>query len=600
MKSETKTYKSYKSYLVHHLFAQNQKYLFIANLLGIFIIALARTLVPLTIGIIISDVVTGIFSNIGPLLLATLALMLLRSGGDYVSMMIGHRYGMKVEKNMRKEFFDIIQLKPLRYHDNARTGDLLALATNDLRVINTMVAHGSFFVFPFFQVVMTATALINTIDLRLALISIPFLILYIYFVLRFRKNIKPYASEQLTKHSKLATVFQDSITGAVVVKAFTAEDLERKKYRTAVQDFRKNWVGLNKVQARFFPLLVLYLLIGTTFLVSCLFVFENTLTIGSLTSINLLLITLIDPTNMVHWSTRDMLGGFAACSRLYADLTKEQVEEQTEKLVNWPENFQGGITFKNVFFRYENKIKTNPTVLKDISFHIEPKQKVAIVGPTGCGKTTLAKLILSLYEPQSGEILLDDENIKKYSLKVLRKHVGYIEQDIYLFGRSIRDNIAFGKPDATEEEILEAARLAQVDDFTKKFPNGYDTIVGERGTRLSGGEKQRIAIARAFLTDPEILMLDDSVSAIDSETEEKIGRAMENIQKNRTTLIITHRLHSIRTADKVILLKNGKLIAEGTHDELIKTHQDYRRIFGKQIELPELVKAQTNGGASNV
>jgi ATP-binding cassette subfamily B protein len=594
MKSETKTYKSYKSYLVHHLFAQNQKYLFIANLFGIFIIALVRTLVPLTIGIIISDVVTGTFSNIGPLLLATLALMLLRSGGDYVSMMIGHRYGMKVEKNMRKEFFDIIQLKPLRYHDNARTGDLQALATNDLRVINTMVAHGSFFIFPFFQAGMSIYVLINTIDLRLALISIPFLILYIYFVLRFRKNIKPYASEQLTKHSTLATVFQDSITGAEIVKAFTAEDLERKKYKTAVQDFRENWVGLNRVQARFFPLLVLYLLIGTTFLASCFFVYDNTLTIGSLTSINLLLITLIDPTNMVHWSTKDMLAGFAACSRLYSDLTKEQVEEQAEKST-WPDNFQGGITFKNVSFRYENNIKTNPTVLKDISFHIEPKETVSIVGPTGCGKTTLAKLILSLYEPQTGEILLDNENIKKYSLKVLRKHVGYIEQDVYLFGRSIRENIAFGKPNATEEEILEAAKLAQVDDFTKKFPNGYDTIVGERGTRLSGGEKQRIAIARAFLTDPEILMLDDSVSAIDSETEEKIGRAMENIQKNRTTLIITHRLHTIRTSDKVILLKNGKLLAVGTHDELIKMHQDYRRIFGKQIELPELVKS--NGGA---
>jgi ATP-binding cassette subfamily B protein len=184
--------------------------------------------------------------------------------------------------------------------------------------------------------------------------------------------------------------------------------------------------------------------------------------------------------------------------------------------------------------------------------------------------------------------LINGKNIQELPLKNLRRHVGYIEQDTYLFSRSIRENIAFGKPEASDEEIANVAALAQVDDFAKHFPDKLETIVGERGTRLSGGEKQRVAIARAFLTEPEILILDDSVSAVDSETEEKIGIAMENVLKNRTTIIITHRLHTIRTSDKILVLKGGELVAEGKHDDLIKTSEDYRRIFRKHIKLPEL------------
>ena len=223
----------------------------------------------------------------------------------------------------------------------------------------------------------------------------------------------------------------------------------------------------------------------------------------------------------------------------------------------------------------------------NLNFSIEPFQRVALVGPTGCGKSTLAKLILSLYLPQKGSILIDGLNIQNYSLKTLRKHIGYIEQEVYLYPRSIKENIKFGKPEATDEQILNAAKLAQVDEFVQGFPKGYETIVGERGTRLSGGEKQRVAIARAFLTDPAILILDDSVSAVDSETEEKIGRAMENILKNRTTIIITHRLHTIRTSDKIIVLKRGEIVAEGNHNELLQGSEDYRRIFGRSITLPQ-------------
>jgi ATP-binding cassette subfamily B protein len=278
-----------------------------------------------------------------------------------------------------------------------------------------------------------------------------------------------------------------------------------------------------------------------------------------------------------------MMNGFAAVSRLYTSLSKGESETDKDTTLGWPVQFKGKIEFKNVSFTHENEIKNHPPTLSNITFSIEPFERVALVGPTGCGKSTLAKLILSLYRPQEGSILLDGVDISNYSFEALRRHIGYIEQEIYLYPRTIKENIKFGKPNATEEEIFKAAKLAQVDDFVKQRPDGYESIVGERGIRLSGGEKQRIAIARAFLTDPKILIFDDSVSAVDSETEEKIGLAMENILRNRTTIIITHRLHTIRNSDKIIVLKHGKIVAEGKHNNLLQSSEDYRRIFGKKI-----------------
>ena len=334
-------------------------------------------------------------------------------------------------------------------------------------------------------------------------------------------------------------------------------------------------------------MLVLYLTIGVSLIFCIVFVFQNSLTIGDLVATNLLLLTLVNPTNLIWWATNDMMSGFAACSRLFTALSNDNDEDEQSKDQQWPKEFKGKIEFRDVTFAYENGEKNRSPVLKNLNFIIEPNQKVALVGPTGCGKTTIAKLLLLLYKPQSGTIFLDGKNIQNYPLEELRRKIGYIEQDVYLFSQTILENIAFGNQNARDDEIINIAKLAQVDDFVQNFSDGYNTVVGERGTRLSGGEKQRVAIARAFLTDPAMLILDDSVSAIDSETEEKIGRAMENIIRNRTTLIITHRLHAIRTSDKILVLKHGRIVAEGNHSELFQSSEDYRRIFGKRVSLSD-------------
>ncbi|MFX0065430.1 MAG: ABC transporter ATP-binding protein [Candidatus Hermodarchaeota archaeon] len=596
MNLDVKKHKSYIRWLLYHLY--KQKFLTLGVLLGIAIVTFSRVIIPVIIGDIIDNaLITRNMANLIVLLAIMLVAYLIRNAMDYITMMVGHFLGLRTEQNMRQEFFDTIQFKPLRYHDQARTGDLQALTTNDLRIINTMISHGAFYIYPFFQVILAGLLLVLTLDFRLALICTPLMLLYIYFVLDYRKKIAPYAAERMVTHSNVAVVLQDSISGAAVVRSFTAEALERKKFHQAVIGYRDNRVGESRVHARFYPLLVLYIAIGITFLASCVFVFQNTLTVGVLTAANLLLITLIDPTNMIFWATNDMMSGFAACSRLFNAISVEDSEETESKLKEWPESFKGRIEFRNVTFAYGDGEANHPPILRNLTFTIEPYQRVALVGPTGCGKTTLVKLLLRLYDPQEGTILLNGIDIREYPLEALRRHIGYIEQDIYLFSRTISENIAFGKPNATQEEIIDVAEFAQVDEFVRAFSEGYNTIVGERGTRLSGGEKQRVAIARAFLTDPEILILDDSSSSLDSETEARISRAMDNIAKNRTTLIITHRLHTIRKSDKIIILKRGTIVAEGNHKDLLRKSEDYRRIFGKWSLLVDL---QDQGSQKNI
>ena len=587
-------YRSYKTWFLHHL--AKQKILVFGVLLGIGVVTFSRVIIPVIIGSIIDNaLIAQNLVNLVILLAVVLVVFLIRNFMDYATMMAGHWLGLRTEQNMRQEFFDNMQTKPLRYHDQARTGDLQALATNDLRIINTMIAHGAFYIYPFFQVILAPILMFFLLDFRLALICAPFILVYMYFINHYRKKITPWAAGRMVTHSNVAVTLQDNIAGTAIVKSFTAEEIERRRFHEAVIGYRDNRIGESRVQARFYTLLVLLLAIGVVFLVSSILVLLGNLSIGSLLAANLLLLTLIDPTNMIFWATNDMMSGAAAGSRLHAAMSKEEEEQSKSNLQGMTDDFKGRIEFKNVTFAYGNNENIKTPILRDLSFTVEPNQRVAFVGPTGCGKTTLAKLLLRLYEPQEGTILLDGIDIRDYPLEALRRCVGYIEQDVYLFSQSISENISFGKPGTPREEIRSAAELAQVDEFVREFKDGYDTVIGERGTRLSGGEKQRVAIARALLTDPDILILDDSVSAVDSETEEKIARAMENVLKNRTTLVITHRLHTIRTSDKIIVLKSGKVVTEGTHSELLRHSEDYRRIFGKHLVLPEIT-AQVSGG----
>jgi len=265
--------------------------------------------------------------------------------------------------------------------------------------------------------------------------------------------------------------------------------------------------------------------------------------------------------------------GLAGARRILELMNRENNLDQNER--GYQGRMRGEVTFENVYFAYQNQ----EVVLKNISFHVKPGQTVAIVGQTGSGKTTLVKLINRIYDVSSGRILVDGVDVRDWNLEALRRQISIIEQDVFLFSQTIAENIAFGHPEASLEEIIEAATAAQADEFIRSFEKGYDTVIGERGVTLSGGQRQRLALARAFLTQPSILILDDSTSAIDSATEDKIQRAIYTAAQGRTTFIITHRLSQIRWADVILVLRKGELVAAGSHDELMKSSDAYRNIF---------------------
>ncbi len=579
-----------KWFFVHVL---NHKMLFTLNFIGIVAVTYLRTVIPVFIGDLTDSliekqfVITIFFEQFEMTLLSIILILLglyfLRNIIEYTTWMIGHQLGSKTEQSMRKEFFENVQNKPLSFHDGIKTGDLQALATNDLRVVNTLIAHGSFYLYPFVQTIITLVQ-INTFNWRMGLIIIPFLVLYVIFVLRYRKHLIPYSKASLRKHADVTVSLQESLNSVQVAKAFCAEDFEYRKFRKSVQAFRKNRLGEIGIQARFYPLLTLYAAIGISLVSGTILIIYGLMSIGELTAVLLLLLALINPTDMIFWATRDMIRGFGASERLFSTISTGKVELLPDIKTDYTDVFKGAIEFQNVSFTYTNGNHKNIQVLKNLTFKIEPNQRVALVGPTGCGKTTLAKLLLRLYDPQEGTILLDGKSIQEYPLEMVRQQVSLIEQDIYLFSQTIEENIKFGFPNASKEKIIEVAKLAQAHDFITNFDKGYDTIVGERGTTLSGGEKQRVAIARAFLTNPDVLILDDSMSSIDSETEEKIAKAIKNILEDRTTLIITHRLHTIRTSDLILVMKNGEIVAQGQHDELLKSSQDYRKVFGMHLD----------------
>ncbi|MGC9781032.1 MAG: ABC transporter ATP-binding protein [Candidatus Heimdallarchaeota archaeon] len=523
------------------------------------------------------------------------------------------------ERSIRDDFYRSVQSKSMAFHDTAKVGELMSQATFDVRIINATVSPGLRMIA---QAILTAGAAFGLLfyyDWRIALAVIAFTPLYILTVRNYSKKLHP-LTEKVQKQFGIAnSLLQENVSGIRVVRAFTAEKHETKRFSKEVDELRDDIIARGERQALYFPPLILSLSITISLGLSVLLIATGSMSGGEAIAITGALFQLYNPTYMISWVLYLTHMGLAGAKRIITTMKEEEIIVEKPDAIKFTD-IQGRVDYINVDFSYyklrdktrktgtENKkqeTKEKPEVnvretLKDINLTANPGDIVAILGPTGCGKSTITKLLARMYDVDSGEILIDGKNIQDITLDSLRKNIGVIEQDIFLFSTTIKENIAYGVDrKVSDEEIIEYAKAAQAHNFIITFDDGYDTLVGERGVTLSGGQKQRIAIARAFLANPKILILDDSASAIDAQTEELIQKAMDRLLENRTVFIITHRLATIKRANKILVLRKGEIVAQGYHDSLLKSSEDYRRVFGRHLKLPPIDEAIgiTSGGS---
>ena len=525
----------------------------------------AETLIAISIGVLILLVTDGLASL----------------GASISTMTLAQR----LERDTREELYISLLGKSQTFHDRQRVGDIMARATDDVYQINGMVMPGFLFIFDTVLGIVVPLTFLATIRVELLLVPILFVISYIISVREYAGRLNPVVNNQRAKFGIMNAGLEESISGIEVVKASAQENFEREKFRFNAREFRKWFVKQGYTEAGYLPLLLYGIALGLTFLHSILLFQEGVVTIPDIIAVMGMMGVLRFPVFISIFSLSLFQLGIASARRILNIINEET--ELDENAEGHSESIKGKIEFKNVSFGYEDG-----KVLEDITFTIEPGQTVAIIGQTGSGKSTLTELINRTYDATSGQILIDGVDVREWNLTALRSQISKIEQDVFLFSRSIAENIAFGAPGTPQEEIERAAREAQAHDFIMSFKDGYQTELGERGVTLSGGQRQRIALARAFLSDPRILILDDSTSAIDSATEDEIQKAIRRAQEGRTTLLITHRLSQIRWADHILVIDGGKLVAQGSHEDLLRTSPIYRRIFSRyDVALPPLEPA---------
>lgn len=480
----------------------------------------------------------------------------------------------RIERDARDELYVSLLGKSQTFHGRQRIGDIMARATNDVRMLNTMFSPGVMLVTDALMGLIVPTILISQISPRLLLVPAIFTVLLVITVYDYNRRLKPVSIAQREQYGEMNAGLAEAVAGIEVVKGNAQEQQEWGRFSHNARVFRDYFVQQGVIEARYWPALVFALSYAGCFLHGLALWNRGLVTLGEVVAFVGLFNALRFPTFISIFTFNLVQLGVASAERILEMINTETELDENVGGISKP--LKGEVVFDNVTFGYNGK-----PVLKDVSFAIQPGETVAIVGQTGSGKSTLTQLINRIFDVDSGRVLVDGVDVRDWSLEALRSQVSTIEQDVFLFSRTIGENIAFGCGDATQEEIEAAAREAQAHDFILSFSEGYQTEVGERGVTLSGGQRQRIAIARAFLTDPRILILDDSTSAIDSATEDKIQKAMRRISRERTTFIITHRLSQIRWADRILVLRQGQLVDQGSHEALMARSEAYRRIFAR-------------------
>ena len=511
-----------------------------------------------------------------------LVIVIARSALDFVARLCTEVLAKRIERAAREELYVSLLGKSQTFHNRQRVGDLMARGASDVRQLGTMFSPGIDLLVDSLTQGIVPIIFIAFLDPRLLVAPLIFAVAFIWSIRRFMRQLSPVSAAMRENYGTLNAGLNETIRGIEVVKATGQERQELGKFSHNARRYRDAFVEQGLIQARYLPTLLLSVATAGGLLHGLWLHDAGELSVGGLITYIGLLGLLGFPAFISIFSFSLVQNGIASANRLLTLMREETELDHNE--AGHTAAMRGAVEFQDVTFSYGGQ-----PVVQNLSFRIEPGQTVAVVGETGAGKTTLTKLVNRIYDVTSGRILVDGVDVREWNLDSLRSQISTIEQDIVLFSRPVHENIAFSLgQQAHRDDVVRAAKDAQAHEFVMALDDGYDTVIGERGVTLSGGQRQRLAIARALLTAPAILVLDDSTSAIDSATEDEIQRAIQRVLEGRTTLLITHRLSQIRWADKVLLLQRGRLVDEGSHDELLGRCALYRRIFAHYDEATEV------------
>lgn len=551
----------------------------IVGLILVFITALLVLINPQISGMIVDEVIEGQhYEKLGILLLIMIGVTLVRSLLRFTFLMCFESSSQGLVYDMREEAYRKLMKEDFNFFNKNRTGDLMSRQTGDMDAVRHMVSHVIYFSFENILVFLMALVMIFSVNVKMALCMLIVLPFTLAVTLSQRRHIKPAFDRVRDCFSSLNAFAQETIAGNRVVKAFAKEDYELEKFDRENDGYRDAQLNAASIWMKYIPMfeilsqcLTIILMIMGGFMV-----IDGEMTIGNMVTVNGYLWMLNSPLRQAGWIINDLQRFLTAIEKIYKVYTTEPDIKQPEHVVE-KRKLKGSVTFDHV-----NYYTNDDTVLKDISFHVEPGQTVGIIGATGSGKSSLINLICRFYDVNQGRVLVDDIDVRNLTLQTLRGNIGIAMQDVFLFSDTIEGNIAYGNPDCTFEQVQAAAKIANADEFIREMPEGYDTIIGERGVGLSGGQKQRISLARAILKDPSIIILDDTTSAIDMETESMIQNELKKISDERTVFIIAHRISSIIHADQILVLDNGRLVERGTHEQLLAKKGYYSTVFHHQ------------------
>ena len=525
------------------------------------------------------------------LLLAAVAILiigLVRAVAGFAHRYFGEWLSHRAAYDLRNRFYDRVQRLPFAFHDRAQTGDLMSRATSDIAEVERFVGIGTMDLAATFLVLVGITVAMLLEDTSLALLAllpIPFLVAA---TLRFGSVIRPMFKSIQEQMSQLSATMQETLTGIRLVKAAAREPFELHRFDTDNDEWFRRRRNVIRLWANNWPLFT-FVLASAIFLLLWFGgpqALRGRITVGSLFAMISYLLMLNGPIQRLGFLVNLAATASASASRVF-EIIDAPLEIQDRPDALELDQVRGAVTFENVSFGYRD----DQPILRELTFHVEPGQRVALMGPTGSGKSTVTKLIPRFYDPRQGRILIDGVDIRDVRVASLRRHVGSVLQNPFLFGLTVEENIAYGRPDASHREVVAAARAARAHGFIQDFPDGYATRVGERGVTLSGGQRQRVAIARALLYDPRILILDDSTSSVDTETEYLIQQALEELMVGRTTFVIAQRLLTLKHADLILVLDQGRIVQRGTHDELLAMGGLYREVYDLQLKDQEAFAA---------